>query len=275
DPKVWIKANPNLGISVNVEDLENKCRKAKASTQSQGEFRTKHCNQWIASESAWMDMTQWNACGDPSLRAENFAHEECMIGMDAAFKSDIFAKVKVFRRDDHYYAFGEYWVPKPKLEEKALAHISGWALQGLIHAVDDEVIDIGPIKEALRHDAELHVVKEVPFDPAQLTQFATEMIGEGFEMVEIRPTVNNFSEPMKQLGDLVLRGNFHHNGDPVLAWMIGNVIFHRDEKDNIYPKKDKHNQWKKIDGAIALIMALARMLAPKESDLITQAFVEV
>lgn len=275
DPTVWIKANPNLGVSVNLEDLENKCRKAKASAQSQGEFRTKHCNQWIAAESAWMDMTQWNACGDATLREEDFAHEECMIGLDAAFRSDIFAKVKVFRRDDHYYAFGEYWVPKPRLEEKAIAHIAGWATEGRIHAPDVEVIEIEPIKESLRRDAEMHVVKEVPYDPAQLTQFATEMIGEGFEMVEIRPTVLNFSEPMKQLGDLVRQGKFHHNGDPVLAWMIGNVIFHRDEKDNIYPRKDKTQPWKKIDGAIALIMALARMLAPKESELITQAFVEI
>jgi phage terminase large subunit-like protein len=67
----------------------------------------------------------------------------------------------------------------------------------------------------------------------------------------------NFSEPMKKLGELILQGKFHHNGDPVLAWMVGNVVFHRDHKDNIYPNKAAPAN--KIDGVIALIMALARM----------------
>ena len=255
---VWIKANPNLGISASIDDLVAKCRKAKASAQSQGEFRTKHCNQWIAAEAAWMDMTKWHACGDPALRAEDFLHEDCMVALDAAFRTDIFAKLKVFRRGDHYYAFGQYWVPRAKLEEKGSDHLTGWATDGLLDVSDGPVIDIDLVKKALRADAELHVIKEVPYDPAQLTQFSAEMIAEGFEMVEIRPTVLNFSEPMKQLGELVLQQRFHHNGDPVLAWMIGNVVFHRDHKDNIYPNKQRPEL--KIDGAIALIMALARML---------------
>jgi phage terminase large subunit-like protein len=100
-------------------------------------------------------------------------------------------------------------------------------------------------------------VREVPYDPAQLTQFSSEMLDEGFEMVELRPTVLNFSEPMKKLGELVLEGQFHHNGDPVLAWMVGNVVFHRDHKDNIYPNKAAPQN--KIDGVIALIMAMNRM----------------
>lgn len=262
DPDVWIKANPNLGVSAGVDDLIAKCRKAKGSAQSQGEFRTKHCNQWIAAEAAWMDMTKWHACGDPTLRAENFLHQECMVALDAAFKTDIFAKVKVFRRDDHYYAFGQYWVPRAKLEEKGSDHLTGWATDGLLEVSDGPVINIELVKKALRGDAEMHVIKEVPYDPAQLTQFSTEMIVEGFEMVEIRPTVLNFSEPMKQLGELVLQQRLHHNGDPVLAWMIGNVVFHRDHKDNIYPNKQRPEL--KIDGAIALIMALARMLVASD-----------
>ena len=259
DPQFWIKANPNLNISASLEDLENKCRKAKASTQSQGEFRTKHCNQWIAADSAWMDMTKWHGCANPALTAEDFKHDDCIIGLDAAFRTDLFAKIKLFRRGPEHYVFGQYWTTRAKLAEKGNDHLAAWVEQGWLNVSDGAVIDIELVKESLRSDADQHIVKEVPYDPAQLTQFSAEMIDEGFEMVEMRPTVLNFSEPMKQVTELVLEGKLHHNGDPVLAWMIGNVVCHRDHKDNIYPNKQTPE--KKIDGAIALIMALARMLA--------------
>ena len=63
------------------------------------------------------------------------------------------------------------------------------------------------------------------------------MIAEGFPMVEMRPTVLNFSEPMKELEALVLEGRIHHTGDKVLEWMMSNVVCHLDAKDNIYPRK--------------------------------------
>ena len=79
-------------------------------------------------------------------------------------------------------------------------------------------------------------------------------------MVEFRQTVQNMSEPMKQFEALVLSRRFHHNGDPVLTWMISNVVAHLDAKDNIYPRKDAED--KKIDGAVAIIMALGRLIIP-------------
>jgi phage terminase large subunit-like protein len=66
------------------------------------------------------------------------------------------------------------------------------------------------------------------------------------------------SEAMKWFEALVLDGRFHHNGDPVLAWMVSNVVAHLDKKDNIYPNKEREQN--KIDGAVAIIMALARSI---------------
>ena len=77
-------------------------------------------------------------------------------------------------------------------------------------------------------------------------------------MVEMRPTVLNFSEPMKELEALVLQKRFIHNGDPILSGMISNVVCHRDQKDNIYPRKERDEN--KIDGVVALIMALGRIM---------------
>jgi phage terminase large subunit-like protein len=77
-------------------------------------------------------------------------------------------------------------------------------------------------------------------------------------MVEVRPTVQNFSGPMKELEALVLAGRFHHDGNPMFRWMISNVVCHRDAKDNVYPRKERPEN--KIDGVVAAIMALAGAL---------------
>lgn len=259
DPAVWIKANPNLGVSVLIEGMLDAATKARGSTQSQKEFRTKRCNQWLASESGWMDLAKWRACGDARLTEAEFAGEECWLGLDAAFKTDLFAKVKLFKRGERFYVFGRYWLPEAVVFADGNDHFRAWAEEGLIEVADGAVVDVEPIKDALRADADQHVVREIAFDPAQLTQFATEMIDDGFEMVEIRPTVLNFSEPMKIIGELVKQGRLAHNGDPVLEWMVGNVVFHKDAKDNIYPRKAHDGD--KIDGVVALIMAIARAIA--------------
>lgn len=257
DPAVWIKANPNLGVSVRLDDIEAACRKAKSMASAQNEFRTKRCNQWVNADTAWMDMAAWNACADSDLTEDEFAGEECCIGLDAAFKTDVFAKVKVFAREGHYYAFGAYYVPDRMVQLKGNDHLAGWAADGRIKVTPGEVVDIEVIKDDLRRDSALHSMREVPYDPAQLTQFASEMLDEQMPMVEMRPLVLNFSEPMKKLEELVLQRKFHHNDDPVLEWMVSNVVCHRDAKDNIYPRKEKPEN--KIDGVIALVMALGRI----------------
>jgi hypothetical protein len=89
------------------------------------------------------------------------------------------------------------------------------------------------------------------------------MMSEGLPMIEVRPTVLNFSEPMKTLEALVLQKKLVHDGDPVLGWMVSNVVAHLDAKDNIYPRKERAEN--KIDGIVALIMALSRAIKPGDS----------
>jgi phage terminase large subunit-like protein len=80
------------------------------------------------------------------------------------------------------------------------------------------------------------------------------MLSEGFPMVEMRAIVKTFSEPMKHLDALISEGKFHFDGDPVLAWMFSNVVAHTDNKDNVYPKKERPEN--KIDGIVALLTSV-------------------
>lgn len=275
DESAWRKANPMLDAVHSpdyartlLEDLRAACQKARSMASEQAEFRTKRCNQWLNADVAWMDMHAWSQCGDADLSEDEFVGAECCLGLDAAFKTDVFAKMKLFEREGHYYAFGAYFMPDRMVRLKGNDHLAAWADEGKIQVTAGPVLDIeqvrtsicGDDEKGIDGDQQRHVIREIAFDPAQLTQFAGEMIDDGFTMVEIRPNVLNFSEAMKKLEELVLENRFHHNGDPVLEWMISNVVCHRDHKDNIYPNKEKPEN--KIDGVIGLIMCLSRMLVP-------------
>lgn len=261
-----IKANPNWGISVMPEVLLPLQAKAMTMPSAANNFKTKHLNEWVNADTAWMDMRAWDACKDQTLDPEQFAGEPTYVALDLASKVDIAAKIALHERTidgkAHYYVFGQYYLPRDTVERGENSQYQGWEHMELLTVTDGAVIDFDVIEQDLLADCSRFEVREVPYDPFQATQLSTRMAAQGVPMVEMRPTVLNFSEPMKQLEALVLQGRLHHNGDPVLAWMMSNVVAHMDAKDNIYPRKERPEN--KIDGVVALIMALGRALANNE-----------
>lgn len=258
-----IKANPNWGVSVRSEVLLPLQAKAMQMPSAANNFKTKHLNEWVNADTAWMDMRAWDACADPDLSEEDFLGEPCYVGLDLASKVDIAAKARIFQREGKFHVFMTYYLPESAVDEGRNSQYSGWARQGLLTVTPGNVTDFDQIEAELVSDASRFQIVEVPFDPFQATQLSAHMLAEGLPMVEMRPTVLNFSEPMKQLEALVLQQRLVHNGDPILAWMISNVVCHRDAKDNIYPRKEREEN--KIDGVVALIMALGRIMTSSDS----------
>lgn len=161
----------------------------------------------------------------------------------------------------HYYLFLESFLPEAAVEGpegKKNAQYDGWVREGRIRTTPGNVLDFEAVKAAVRADQGHQQLREVAFDPFQAVQLSNELQAEAIVMVEVRPTVQNFSESMKELEALVLQRRLHHDGNPVMRWMISNVVCHRDAKDNIYPRKTAPEN--KIDGVVATIMALNRAL---------------
>ena len=261
-----VKANPNWEVSVMPEVLLPLQAKAMSMPSAANNFKTKHLNEWVNADTAWMDMRAWEACTDLSLSEDHFQGEPTWVALDLASKVDIAAKMKLFVREiegkQHYYVFGDYYLPRETVERNENSQYQGWESLGLLTVTDGAVIDFSFIEDDLSRDCSQYQVIEIPYDPFQATQLSTRMMGQGAPMVEMRTTVLNFSEPMKQLEALVLQKRIHHNGDPVLTWMMSNVVAHLDIKDNIYPRKERPEN--KIDGVVALIMALGRAIHGQE-----------
>ncbi|MGC2782127.1 MAG: terminase TerL endonuclease subunit [Bradyrhizobium sp.] len=259
--ETWRKANPNYGISVEPEHIALQCRKAVQSPASQASFLTKHLNVWIQTDQALFDMRAWSRCADPRLVLALFEGKPCTIAVDLASKTDMAAMVLLFERDGVLIPFGRFYLPEAAVDETRNASYRGWALQKRLTLTPGDVIDFGQIEADLLEFSQRFQVREIAYDPWQATQLATRLAQQGAKIVEFRQTVANFSEPTKELDALMRAGKIAHDGDPVLAWMIGNVVGHYDAKENVYPRKERHEN--KIDGAIALIMAVGRHMVVK------------
>ena len=261
-----IKANPNWGSSVRPEILGPLQAKAMQLPSAVNNFKTKHLNEWVNADTAWMDMRAWDACADTSLDIDNFIGQPCWIGLDLASKTDIAALILIFAHPeiaDAYLTFGKYYLPEDTVHGAGNSQYSGWMRIDRLTVTPGNVIDFSWIEADLLDMASRFAIQAVAFDPFQATQLSTRMLAEGLPMIEVRPTVLNFSEPMKILEALVLQKKLAHDGDPVLTWMASNVVAHLDVKDNIYPRKERPEN--KIDGIVALIMALSRAIKPGDA----------
>ena len=253
------KANPNAGISVSIEFLQSQLRDAIGNPRKQGVFKTKHLNLWENARDAYINMQRYAECKNPKLQLASMAGQRCLIGLDLASKIDIAAVELLFPREGgRYIRFGKYYLPDETVQLPQNDHYRAWARAGLITVTEGNIIDFGRILEDLVQTAEQFDVEALAYDPFQATMLVTELMNAGLPCVEVKPTVLNLSEPMKQIDALIRARLLAHDGDPVMAWMMSNVVAKVDAKDNVYPRKEREE--KKIDGFVALCMAMSRAM---------------
>ncbi len=258
------KANPNYGVSVGADFLLAQQAEAIQTSRKQAVFKTKHLNVWVGAMDAYFNVQKWNNLAEPGMKIEDFAGRRCILGLDLASRVDLAVLEILFPLGENEYArFGKYYLPEETVRLPENAHYRAWTSEKMpwITVTPGETIDFDFIIEDIDALATTHDVAEIAFDPHQATQLSTTLMKKGFNLVEYRPIVLNFSEPMKELDALILRRGIRHNGDPVATWSLGNVVAKMDAKDNVYPRKTRNEN--KIDPTVALIMALGRALMAK------------
>lgn len=254
-----IKANPNYGVSVQKEYLQARLNAAINDPKKQTVYKTKHLNMWVGAMDAYFDVEKWTALGDPSLKIEDFYGRRCYLGMDLSSKKDIASlQILVSLGDDHFAQFNKNYLPEAMIEGEENEQYKAWDDEGYLTITPGNIIDYRQIKEDILELCSNFEVSELAYDPFQATMLVTELMSEGVPVVELAPNVLNFSEPMKSLDAKIESKMIIHNGDPVMTWMMSNVVSKRDKKDNDYPNKETFEN--KIDGPVALIMCENRAM---------------
>ncbi len=266
DPEILIKANPNYDVSTSGETLLAYQKEAIRNASKQNAFKRKYLNEWVGAHTAWMNMEKFKHCVDESMQMDNFKGDELIIPVDLASRIDITAVPKVFKREidgkTHYFAFCRFYLPEETVHDPKNGHYQKWINDGWLTATDGNEIDFNEIQADIKADMDAFGAKEVTYDPWRATQLAQGLQADGASIVEFRNTVQNMSPSMYELEAAVESGRFHYDGNPVLTWMMSNVIAKIDAKDNIYPRKQKPEN--KIDGVVALIMGIGRFMAHEE-----------
>lgn len=256
------KANPNYGVSVFADFLRGQLADAKLSPRKAGIFQTKHLNVWVQAREPYFNVMQWREAKNPRLSLEQFQGMPCVITLDLASKIDIAAMTILFKYDAEtakargrrYALFGRYYLPEDTVFMPENEKYRGWEAEGHLIVTPGNMIDLPQIKDDVLDLAGFLQVDSVGVDPWQATSLIIEMQNEGVPVVEYRQTVQNFSDPMKDLDALIRGGLIDHDGDPVTTWMLSNVVAKADAKDNVYPRKERGEN--KIDGAVSAIMGL-------------------
>lgn len=269
DPATWRKANPNLGVSIREDYLEGQCAKAKAQPSFLNTFLRLHLNRWTQQRDRWLSIEKWNACEPRNLthaemlaREAGWAGQVCYGGLDLASTIDLAALVLVFALEEGAIGFlARFWAPEETVMERSRRDrvpYDAWVRDGWLTATPGNVIDYDFIQAEVLVLGAQYKLRELAFDPWNATQTATQLTGEGVTMVEVRQGYRSLSEPAKELEKLIVAGKVRHGGHPVLRWMVSNVAKREDPNGNIAPDKSASSE--KIDGVVASILALSRLI---------------
>lgn len=264
DEKVWIKANPNLGVTIPLKYLREQVREAIGMPSKENIVKRLNFCMWTEQSERWMPMETW-AARAAEYGEEDLLRQDCFAGMDLASKVDIAAFVLAFP-GERMRILPYFFIPEDNMDRRSKrdrVDYKLWVQQGHMIATPGNVIDFDFIRKFVNDLGDKFAFKEVAYDPWNSTQLATQLQGDGFPMVEFRQGFRSMSEPTKEVMSLCMSEGLEHNNNPVMNWMMSNVAVQQDPAGNLKPDKEKSSM--KIDGPVAMIMSIGRAIVNPDS----------
>ncbi len=261
-PSTWAKANPNLGVSITKKFLEGELKKCEGMPGRVAAFKQLYLNLWTQDVAAWLDLDAWIECALPGIKnLERYRGRKCFGGLDLSKTTDLSAFALVFPNDDGTVdSLIWLWCPADSAQKRAKkdrVQYPLWIQQGHITATPGNVVDYRHIRKEIQAISAMVDLQEIAYDRV----FASELVqrlqdDDGITMVEFRQGFLSLAAPTAELERLITARQITHDGNPCMNWMVSNVVVKMDEAGNIKPNKAKSRE--RIDGVVALIMALGR-----------------
>jgi len=254
DPACHIKANPNLGISIQREYLADQVSAAKnIPGETNTVLRLNFC-VWTQQHTRAINMTEWRACEAPPPD-EALVGVPCYGGLDLGMSDDFTAWVRLWTLDDGRVVVKcRFWLPRAALEKYPHRAYSQWQRLGLLTITEGSTTDYDVVEDTIAADCHADGVRSVAYDKRFAEQLAQHLIGDGIDMVD-QPQGFQLTEAIRRKGELVAAHVLCHGGNAILAWMADNYVIRHGLRGDSRPDKEKAAD--KIDGQVALDMALA------------------
>jgi phage terminase large subunit-like protein len=257
------KANPNLGVSKKLDKMAEEAAEARDVPSKLNAFQRLHLNMWTNVETMWLPVEHWKQCNG-AVDAEGLAGRTCYGGLDLSSTTDITALVLVFPPQadkDAYQVLCRFWLPTDSMKERVKRDrvpYDAWVRQGYLNLTPGNTIDYSFVIAQIDADMQKYDLPEIAFDRWGASRIQTQLqeIGGKDFMVQFGQGFASMSAPFKEFEKLILSHRIAYGNNPVLNWMAHNIVAVTDPANN--QKPDKSRSREKIDGVVALIMALDR-----------------
>jgi phage terminase large subunit-like protein len=252
----WRKANPNLGVSVKLDDLRVRCKRAQDMPSEENTFKRLHLNMWTEQDTRFLQMSHW-AQGDKPCPVM-LDGRECFGGLDLATTYDTTCFCLLFPLDDGtFWAEPHFWIPEDNMRDRVKRDrvpYDVWAKAGKLHLTPGNVTDFDKVRADIVALSKKYNIRQVAIDRWNAHQITGQLQGDGINVLGFGQGYGSMSSPTAALEAAVVGGKLLHGGHPVLAWQASNVAVQSDHQGNKKPSKAKSTE--RIDGIVALIMAL-------------------
>ncbi len=263
-PDTWRKANPNLGVSVQLDYLERECQRAIDVTTYENTFRRLHLNIWTEQDERWLSMDLWNRAKspEPDLRGK-----ACYAGLDLSSTHDLTALVLAFPMENTVFLKHFAWIPTEnasKREKIDRVPYKTWVREGHLEETQGNGVDYSVIRAKLQELQSVYDIRKVGVDQWNAEQLCQQLEEDGFDVEKLNMNYSHLSAATKEMMRMLVDKELIHDGNPVAAWCASNVVIEHDNAENIRPSKKKSTE--RIDLTVAGIIAIAELINNPEED---------
>lgn len=267
---IYRKSNPNLDITIKSDYLTQQLRKAKNNPTLRTSVLTKLFNVWLSSSEQWISadyimksQREW----DYSEFSENY----CYLGIDLGATSDLTCVSVLIPNEGKYYFRNYYFVPQEQLQVNINRDLyRKWQYQGHLTVTNGNVTDYDYIlNKVLEINNKLQIYK-IGYDQWNATQWAISATEQGMNLIPYSMSIGSLNRPTKDIARLILSDKVVMYPNPIDNFCFENVRIKHDFNDNERPTKESYQQ--KIDGVMAMIMALGIYISENHYDNSISAF---
>jgi phage terminase large subunit-like protein len=254
----WKKANPGLGTILDIENFKRNYESAMTISGSENSFRRLHLNQWVDAYDYWISDAKWIKC-NKGREKEELIGLECYGGMDLATTGDFNSFVLLFPNSDTGVAdiLSWHWLPSDRKDDrirKQNIDFNSWVKDGYIILHSGEMVDHDLILNDIIELSKKYIIKSIAYDRKFAAPIVNRLEDADIQMNAFDQSLVNISYPTTELDNLVKKKMINHYDNPVMRWELSNVLIYRGENELI--KVTKKNSPDKVDGVVALIMAI-------------------
>lgn len=268
----WKAANPAYDDFLNSVEVADAAEAARRMPSRESSFRNLILNQRISQTSPLIPRAIWQAC-EAIPDDDAFMSGRVYLGLDLSSRQDLTALVAVARgEDDVWNVRAEFFAPEAGVNDRAhrdRAPYDVWAKAGFLTLTPGASVDYAFVAERIIAWCDDFDVAEIAFDRWRIDVLKAELGRQGrecpeppftgSEAIRLQPFGQGFKDMSPAIDSLeseLMNIRVRHGGNPLLNWCSSNAIAVRDPAGN--RKLDKAKSTGRIDGLVALAMALGR-----------------